>query len=262
VRRFDVDPEAGSDAFCLGLLDLVGERTKLVAISEISCTSGWYPSLYMLVESLRMLEVPLLVDGAHTSGHVITDISRYPLWVGSGHKWLGGPNGASFAYVAPDLIPLLKPVWLGDKYFERLDASVYDLTRFESQGTSDVVKWLGLTRACRLYAELGPRAIINHQNHLVDYVRHSLDNNLRPKYRTPIEELERRTALLTFNFPAQRVKVPDISECLFNRFKILVRNDFVSKTPQLGIRVSCHYSVTERDLDALTDALCTMVEPA
>ena len=68
VRRFDVDPEAGSDAFCLGLLDLVGERTKLVAISEISCTSGWYPSLYMLVESLRMLEVPLLVDGAHTSG--------------------------------------------------------------------------------------------------------------------------------------------------------------------------------------------------
>ena len=61
---------------------------------------------------------------------------------------------------APDLIPLLKPVWLGDKYFERLDANVDDLTRFESQGTSDVVKWLGLTRACRLYAELGPQAIV------------------------------------------------------------------------------------------------------
>ncbi len=172
VRRVAVDPHRGSMPFSFSILDQVcGERTKLVLVSEINCATGWRPELGALAESLQLLDVPLLVDGAHSPGHVLTSPSSYPLWVGSGHKWLGAPNGTGFAYVSPNVVPFLEPVWIGDKYFERKDNDIEDLTRFESMGTADVVKWSGLTRACELYTELGVEQIMTRQNELVDHLR-------------------------------------------------------------------------------------------
>src|SRR6185436_7603422 len=94
-----------------------------------------------VVDALAKTDIPLLVDGAHSPGQDFCHPAKYSMWVASGHKWLGGPNGTGFAYVAPHLVPKLQPVLLGDHYYNFADT---DLTRFESKGTSDVVRLLGL----------------------------------------------------------------------------------------------------------------------
>ena len=259
TRRYECDPFEGSDSFCLGLLEQVTERTKLVVVSEISSMTGWHPDLSALAESLTLLDVPLLVDGAHAPGQIRTRPTNYPLWIGSAHKWLGAPNGSAFAYVAPYLVRHLEPVWMGDKYYERKELDIEDLTRFASNGTADVVKWLGVARACQLCSEFGQDKITARQLELVDYLRARLTKTLNPVYRTPNENDQFKTAMLTFHFPAERVKVPDLKEALWERHRIWIQPDFFNKNPGLGARISCHYSVAESDLDALVGALQTMI---
>lgn len=261
VRKFPVQPHAGSDAMCLGVFDLVTPRTKLVIVSEVSCATGWRPDLSTLVESLSLMDVPLVVDGAHSTGQINSKPSMFPMWLGSGHKWLGGPNGTGFAYVSPDLVSRLEPVLVGDKYFERKDADNEDLRRLESHGTADVVKWLGLKAAFDLFHELGPSEIFDYQNQLVDYLRMRLHETVKPLYRTPHEVDSRgRTALVGFYFDPERLLVNDLSETLWTKHKICVRNDFTGPEPRAGVRVSCHYSVTRSDIDKLVDALSQMVK--
>ena len=161
VRRCEVRPEAGGASFCLSVLDQVTERTKLVAVSEIGCYTGWRPDIAPLSEALALLDLPLLVDGAHVAGQVWAEAARYPLWVGSAHKWLGAPNGTGFAYIAPNLVPRMEPVWLGDHFYDLRDDDIEDLARFEAIGTADVVRLDALTCACRLYQELIPALVHN-----------------------------------------------------------------------------------------------------
>ncbi len=45
VRRHKVQPELGSHHHCQGVATLVTAKTKLVAVSEIDCFTGWRPNL-------------------------------------------------------------------------------------------------------------------------------------------------------------------------------------------------------------------------
>lgn len=91
--------------------------------------------------------MPVLIDGAHSMGQLAGAeiIGESSLWVGSAHKWLGGPNGTGVTYIAPEMVSLIKPVALGDHYYEAFDADAADLSRFESGGTADVVRWYGVS---------------------------------------------------------------------------------------------------------------------
>jgi selenocysteine lyase/cysteine desulfurase len=207
-----------------------------------------------------MLDVPLLVDGAHSPGNGRCNPSRYPMWVGSGHKWLGGPNGTGFAYVAPHLVPWLEPVNIGDKYFEMKEADVDDITRFESLGTTDVVRWYGLARACQLQMELGLDFVKSKQVKLMRYVREKIDEVLGAQFRTPDLSDEESTGMVTFLFPQERLIVEDLRESLWKEYRIWVQPDFINvANPGHGMRISCHINNTEDDINALVEAISSFV---
>jgi hypothetical protein len=89
-----------------------------------------------------------------------------------------------------------------------------------------------------------------------------LSEELDPVFRTPVEEDQlQKTAMLTCNFPANRLKVDDLREALWQKHRIWVQPDFLNENPGRGMRVSCHYSVRESDIEALITALKTMVSP-
>lgn len=260
VRKHTIDPYVGSEEFVLGLLSKVTEKTKLVVVSEIGCFTGWRPDLSYLIQGLEMLDVPLLVDGAHSPGNGRCNPSRYPMWVGSGHKWLGGPNGTGFAYVAPHLVPWLEPVNIGDKYFEMKEADVDDITRFESLGTTDVVRWYGLARACQLQMELGLDFVKSKQVKLMRYVREKIDEVLGAQFRTPDLSDEESTGMVTFLFPQERLIVEDLRESLWKEYRIWVQPDFINvANPGHGMRISCHINNTEDDINALVEAISSFV---
>ncbi|MBZ0294612.1 MAG: aminotransferase class V-fold PLP-dependent enzyme, partial [Anaerolineae bacterium] len=185
VRRLNVENDMTSEQFCMSLLNRISPDTRLILVSEVDCHTGWRPDLTLLSESLKLLELPLLVDGAHAPGNGPCRPDRYPLWVGAGHKWLGGPNGIAMVRAEHELIPLLEPVNLGDGFYRYRDAEIYDLRRFECTGTSDVVKFFGLTAAIKLFAGLDQAHIDEYQNYLVSYLKESLLAKLPVTFRSP-----------------------------------------------------------------------------
>lgn len=255
IRVHEIDPLAGSAAFCQGLLSLASDKTCLVQVSEIDCASGWRPDLTPLVADLERASIPLLVDGAHTPGQGLTRPSQYPLWTGSGHKWLCGPNGTGFVYAAPHLVSRLQPLWLSDKvYLGEPD----DLSRFEYQGTTDISRLAGLAEACSLYESLGSDAAVAQQRKLVRYLRQALSERFsgsrQPVIRTPDIDAE-STGMLTFTWPEDRIPVNDLRETLWQDYKIWIQPDFYYGLPAHGMRISCHIATTEAELDRLMDAL-------
>lgn len=258
TRIHSLDAEVSSNQFCLNILSSVSERTRLVLLSEIDCFTGWKPDVNTIVESLALLDVPLLVDGAHSPGHVIARPAMFPMWVGSGHKWLGGPNSTGFAYVSQELVPRLEPVWLGDFFFNRKDDDIYDITRFECKGTSDVVRWRALAVALDLHLQLDAPAVLAYQKSLVRHLREQLEATFEVTFRTPPfseHPGEEHAGLLTFYFPDTDLSTRDLRQSLWNDHKIWVQPDFLNKNPGHGARVSCHYSLQEQDLDKFVKAL-------
>lgn len=192
VRRASVEPLDGSDSMTDAILSLVGTRTKLVEVSEIDCYTGWRPDLAKLETELRRAGVPLLVDGAHVPGQGPCDPARYPLWVGSGHKWLGGPNSTGFLHASAEYAERLLPVCVGDRFF--LPEQEGKLTRFEWQGTADATRWIGLNAALQLQLRLGQEHVAARQKELVAYLRDAL-TSITPKasFRTHANMAEQST---------------------------------------------------------------------
>jgi len=263
VRRHAIPvDEENSEAHCRSLLALVNERTKLVAVSEIVSYTGWRPNLDPLVQALNRLNVPFLADCAHGPGLIRCQPARYPLWVGSAHKWLGAPNGSAVAYVAPALAERLIPVNLGDTYYSKKDLNPADLARLEGTGTPDLAKWRGLTRAIDLHMSLGIDEVVQYQLELAAYLRERLIGSIDPIFR--INHLfdngaQECTSLVNFRFPAERLKVSNLQDYLWDEHNIAVQLDYLNVEPAHGMRISCHVSNTRADVDRLIDALGQVV---
>jgi len=256
VRALNHEPVEGSKALCEGLLALVTDKTKLVEVSEVDCYTGWKPDLTQLVSELARAGIPLLVDGAHSPGQLLCRPARYPLWVGSGHKWLGGPNGSGFAYVRSDLIPLLKPMWLSDRFY---NFPPEDLARFEWQGTADIARLLGLTEACKLNMQLGAESIAARQHQLVSHLRSRLNGLAPHQIRTPAER-STSTGMVTITWESDRVPVEDLRDTLWERYRLWTQPAYFYTNPGHGIRVSCHPANTEQELDKLIEALAEILK--
>lgn len=255
VKRHKTSPFEGSLAMCQGILSLVTKHTKAVVVSEINGYAGWKPNLDILKAELKKLGIPLIADGAHMLGQTQCHPNQYDAWVTSCHKWLGGPNGTGLTYIAPQLVPLLKPIWLGDWYY------LYnpdDLHRFESQGTNDLNRWLGLKAAFMLLDKIGLEEIQSRQLSLSNLLRSLLDNLPDSQIFTP-DFAGEQSAMLTVNWPEGRLKTKDLRASLWQEHKIWIQPDFCFGLQENGMRVSCHYANSQEDLEKLIAALQTFL---
>lgn len=254
TKRVKVETDRGSANLTDSLLSLVGNKTKLVLLSEINCLSGWRPDLTRLNHELKKQGIPLLVDGAHSPGQGPLDISQYPLWVASGHKWMGGPNGTGFLFVDPIYMDQVQPLLVGDRFIDPHRQET-DVHRYEWPGTCDPVRWLGLQAAIQLQKRLTPAAIANRQAELRNYLRAGFTENLPGcQFLTP-ESAGESSGIIAVRWSQQQLKTSDLRQTLWKDYKIWVQPDFGSQTPGLGMRLSCHPFISESNIDALISAL-------
>lgn len=160
-----------------------------------------------------------------------------------------------------EYVPEFQPLLVGDQHFIKKDEKRDDITRFECQGTSDVVKWLGLSRACELFNEVGSANSFGKQMALAQYFRTEVER-LTPEFRTPDlfkEAPAEASSMVVAFWPEDRLKVPDLREALWERHKIWVQPDFANDKPGTGVRVSCHWANSKAHIDALLEALTSLV---
>jgi len=74
----------------------------------------------------------------------------------------------------------------------------------------------------------------------------------------PQEEL---SALLAFDFEPSRLLVDDLVQALWEHHRIWIQPDYLLPTPGQGVRISCHYTLSEADIDRFVKALSAFVKP-
>jgi L-cysteine/cystine lyase len=84
------------------VLSLIGPRTKLVALSHVLWANGRVLPLRAISEAAHAAGIPVVIDGAQGAGAIDVDPAALGVdaYAGPGQKWLCGPNGVGFLWVA------------------------------------------------------------------------------------------------------------------------------------------------------------------
>ena len=152
---------------------LLNERTKLVAISQVSNALGTITPVREVIELAHRVGALVLVDGAQSVAHLAVDVRALDadFFVFSGHK-IFGPTGIGALYGKAEILEAMEP-WQGggnmiaDVTFER---TLYQgpPARFEA-GTPNIADAVGLAEALRYVERLGLANIARYEHELLRY---------------------------------------------------------------------------------------------
>jgi L-cysteine/cystine lyase len=105
-RRYGVEVRVaevlhGADAVD-AIASLIGPRTKLVALSHVLWANGRVLPMRPISDAAHAAGAAVLVDGAQGAGAIDVDPAALGVdaYAGPGQKWLCGPNGVGFLWVA------------------------------------------------------------------------------------------------------------------------------------------------------------------
>jgi cysteine desulfurase / selenocysteine lyase len=164
---------------------LLGPRTKLVAITQMSNALGTMVPVKEVVKLAHARGIPVLVDGAQGAVHLDVDVRDIDcdFYVFTGHK-LYGPTGIGVLYGKYDLLASMPPFNGGGEMIHEVsqDRVTYGEPpyRFEA-GTPAIVQAIGLGAAIDYVNSIGKARIRAHENTLIKYAHDRLGaiNSLR-----------------------------------------------------------------------------------
>ena len=164
---------------------LLGPRTKLVAITQMSNALGTVVPVKQVVKLAHAHGIPVLIDGAQGAVHLDVDVRDIgcDFYVFTGHK-LYGPTGIGVLYGKYDLLASMPPFNGGGEMIQEVsqDRITYGEPpyRFEA-GTPAIVQAIGLGAAIEYVNSIGKARIRAHEDTLVKYAHDRLGaiNSLR-----------------------------------------------------------------------------------
>ncbi len=170
------DGEFRMDAFA----ELLGERTKLVAITHMSNVLGTIVPVADVVRMAHDAGARVLLDGAQAVTHIPVDVQALDcdFYVFSGHK-LYGPSGIGVLYGKEELLEAMPPYMGGGEMiravtFEKAEWAELPY-KFEA-GTPAIAQAVGLGAAVDYMTGLGLDAIGAHEADLLNYATQRLSS--------------------------------------------------------------------------------------
>jgi cysteine desulfurase/selenocysteine lyase len=248
-----LDPQA--------VIDAIGPRTKLVAITHMSNVLGSVVDVATICAAARARGVAVLVDGSQAAVHMPVDMQALgcDFYAVTGHK-LYGPSASGAIYISRDRQAEMRPFIGGGDMIREVtrDGVIYNDPphKFEA-GTPGIVQQIGLGAAIDYMMGIGMEAIAAHEASLRDYAAQRLAglNWLQVQGNAP-----GKGAIFSFTLDGA-AHAHDISTVLDQR-GIAVRAGQHCAGPlmaHLGVTATCRASFamynTTQEVDALIDAL-------
>ena len=154
------------------LEDLVGPRTRVIAVGHASNVTGAVADVAALRRAADAVGALLLLDGAQRAAHGPLDVRALgcDLYACSGHKMFG-PTGAGILWARRELLAAMPPLLGGGEMIRRVtlaESSFADPPhRFEA-GTPPIGAAIGMGAAAAWLAGLDWDAIGRHEQRLTE----------------------------------------------------------------------------------------------
>ena len=261
VRLIWVEPEADGSLPPEKVLEAVGPRTRLIAITQMSNVLGTVVDVAAICAGARERGVPVLVDGSQSAVHMPVDVAAIgcDFFAFTGHKTYG-PSGSGAIYIRPERMAEMRPFLGGGDMIREVtrDAVTWNdpPMKFEA-GTPGIVQTIGLGAALDWMMEIGVEAIAAHEAGLRDYAR---DRLFGLNWVQVQGDAPGKGAI--FSFTLDGAGHPHDISTVLDKKGIAVRAGHHCAQPlmqHLGVSATCRASFgiynTRADVDALVDGL-------
>ena len=244
--RRDADGYIPPESF----VDLIDERTRLVAITHVCFRNGARLDIPAIVRLARAKGAMVLLDCYQSVGSVDVDVKALDVdfAVGGMLKYLLGTAGIGFLYVRDSLVRSLHPIHSG--WFAQENIFAMDITanrpassarRFES-GTPAVVNCYAAEAGLEVLLGVGTQAIERRVRSLTRRCMDALREIDWPSI-TPASD-ERRGAMICV---PSRASGPLSQE--------LMKRNIVTSNRDDNLRICLHFYNNDEDVDVLVAAL-------
>ena len=256
-----VAPEPDGSLDPQKMIEAIGPRTRLVAVTQMSNVTGSLVDVATICRGARARGVPVLVDGSQAAVHRPVSIPEIgcDFYAITGHK-LYGPTGSGAIWIAKARMAEMRPFLGGGDMIREVTREIVTYNdppmKFEA-GTPGIVQQIGLGVALEYLMALGMENVSAHEARLRDHARARLRglNWLNVQGDAP-----NKAAIFSFTLDGP-AHAHDISTVLDQR-GIAVRAGTHCAMPlmeHLGVSATCRASFglynTLDEVDALVEAL-------
>ncbi len=156
------------------LQQMIGPRTRLVAVAHVSNALGTVNPVKRIVEWAHAADVPVLLDGAQATLHAAVDVRELDceFYAFSGHK-MCGPTGIGVLYGKQHWLEKLPPWQGGGEMILSVSfaETVYNKLPYKFEaGTPNIAGAIGLGAAIDYLSEIGLANIAAYESRLLGYM--------------------------------------------------------------------------------------------
>ena len=259
IKWVDVDETGALDP--QKVIDAIGPKTKLVAITQLSNVLGTVVDVKTICSAAHERGVAVLVDGWQGAVHMPVNVEELgcDFYAITGHK-LYGPSGSGAIWIRKERMAEMQPFMGGGDMIREVHKDVVTYAdppmKFEA-GTPGIVQQIGLGVALEYMMDLGMENIAAHEARIAAYAKERLAglNWLQVQGHAP-----GKAAIFSFTLNGA-AHAHDISTIL-DKKGVAVRAGHHCAGPlmdHLGVSATCRASFglynTEAEVDTLIDAL-------
>ena len=170
-----VEPGADGSLDPQKVIDAIGPRTRLIAVTQMSNVTGTLVDVAAICRGAKERGVPVLVDGSQGAVHRPVSVPEIgcDFYAITGHK-LYGPSGSGAIWIAKDRMKEMRPFLGGGDMIRDVtrEAVTYNdpPMKFEA-GTPGIVQQIGMGVALEYLMALGMENVAAHEAALRDYAR-------------------------------------------------------------------------------------------
>ena len=245
--------------------NLLGPKTRFVAVTQVSNALGSVNPVREMVEMAHRSGVPVLVDGAQAVAH--TDVNVQALdcdfYAFSGHK-LYGPTGAGVLYGKREHLESMDPFQGGGEMIASVtfEKTTYNRVPYKFEaGTPNIAGTIAMGKALDYVQDVGLARIATHENELLEYATEQV--GALPEVRI-IGEARNKTSILSFVLDGIH---PHDAGTILDREGIAIRAGHHCAQPVMErfgvtatVRASFAFYNTREEVDTLVEGLRKAIE--
>lgn len=249
-------PIASAEQVVQAIWSGVTPRTRVLFMSHITSPTAIVLPVRELIRRARAAGIITVIDGAHAPGQVPLDLQALDadFYSGNCHKWMMAPKGVAFLYARRDKQALLEPLVVSWGWESEKPGPSRFVDHHEWTGTRDIAPFLAVPAAIQFMRDHDWSRVRRACHELVRYARQKITDltGLPPITPDAPEWFAQMAAL-----PLPPGDAQALQGRLYDEFAVEI--PIIVWNEQRLVRISIQGYNTEADVDALVDALQTVL---